>query len=83
MSAWSCVVVSPSACSSPSLCSTLLSSGVLSVLSSLLMHENYDIGSAAVTVCGELLDDDTLTQLDSDTLRWTMERLVRSAFHTS
>ena len=63
----SCPVLSclsiPAPASSASLCSALLSGGVLSVLSSLLLHENADIGNAAVSVCGELLDDDTLRQL--------------------
>ena len=66
-----------SACSSPSLCAALVSAGALSVLSSALLHDNADIGNAAVTVCGELLDDNTLRELDSDAVQRTMQQLVR------
>ena len=46
------------------------------MLSSVLLHDNADIGNAAVEVCGELLDDDTLREMDRDTLQPAVQQLV-------
>ena len=72
-------LLSYSACSTPSLCAALLSAGVLPVLSAVLLHDNADIGNAAVDVCGELLDDDTLREMDDSTLQRTTQKLVTRA----
>ena len=71
--------VSHSACSTQSLCSALLSAGVLPVLSAVLLHDNADIGNAAVDVCCELLDDDTLREMHDSALQQTMQQLVPRA----